>query len=257
MPPICDVSEIRALLGTDRPWAVYALGDLSPVHFGHCSWFAAPGATPALALLYRGFTPPVLLTLGPPDALRPVLDEIAHVPEFFLHVREEVLPLIETRYQVRHRKAMWRMLLDPAAFRPAATADVVGLGLADLEALQRLYADGEPAGESPEFFGPSMLQDGTYRGVYEDGALVAAAGTHLVAVEEGVAAVGNVYTRRDRRGCGLASRLVGAVAGELLRRGVSTVALNVEQGNATAVRVYERLGFARYCAFAEGLAVRK
>jgi predicted GNAT family acetyltransferase len=51
--------------------------------------------------------------------------------------------------------------------------------------------------------------------------------------------------------------LTGAVAAELVGRGVRTVALNVNQGNATAIRVYERLGFVRYCAFVEGVAVRR
>ena len=34
------------------------------------------------------------------------------------------------------------------------------------------------------------------------------------------------------------------------------VALNVNQGNHAARRVYERIGFARYCAFIEGRALR-
>jgi len=39
--------------------------------------------------------------------------------------------------------------------------------------------------------------------------------------------------------------------------GLWTVALNVSQRNTAALGVYERLGFARYCAFYEGLAVRR
>jgi predicted GNAT family acetyltransferase len=71
-----------------------------------------------------------------------------------------------------------------------------------------------------------------------------------------VGAIGNVYTRRDRRGRGLASFVTGAVTAELLRLGLRTVALNVNQRNAAAIRVYEQLGFTRYCAFYEGVAVR-
>jgi RimJ/RimL family protein N-acetyltransferase len=40
------------------------------------------------------------------------------------------------------------------------------------------------------------------------------------------------------------------------RMGLHTIALNVNQRNAAAIRVYERLGFARHCAFYEGIAVR-
>jgi predicted GNAT family acetyltransferase len=65
-----------------------------------------------------------------------------------------------------------------------------------------------------------------------------------------------VYTRRDRRGRGLASRLTSAVTAELLSVGIRLIALNVSQHNSTAIRVYERLGFQRYCPFIEGLASR-
>jgi predicted GNAT family acetyltransferase len=84
---------------------------------------------------------------------------------------------------------------------------------------------------------------------------VAAAGTHLAVPEEGVAAVGNVYTRRDRRGRGLAGRLTGAVVEALGRMNIPVVALNVSRQNAAAIRVYERLGFAIHCEFVEGPAL--
>jgi GNAT superfamily N-acetyltransferase len=257
MPPLTDRAVIRGLLNADRPWAVYALGDLAPALFARCAWFSLREEMSALVLLYRGFTPPVLFTLGEPAVLPALLAEIGDVPQMYLHVRPEVVPLLETRYRVADPKAMWRMILDPAKHRPPDPGGTAPLGPADLDALQRLYADGEPAGEQPGFFSPAMLGKGVYFGAWEGDELVAAAGTHLVAEAEGVAAVGNVYTRRDRRGRGLAARATGAVVAELLRRQVRTVALNVSQENAAAARVYERLGFGRYCPFIEGLAVRR
>jgi ribosomal protein S18 acetylase RimI-like enzyme len=254
LPPITDRSTIRALLEIDRPWSVYALGDLSPARFAHCQWWCAAGGAPALALLYRAFSPPVLLTVGQPDLLQAVVGEIPEEPQMYLHVRPEVMGLLEGRYRVRGRMDMWRMILDLAKLPVVATAGVARLGAGDLEALTRLYADGEATGESPDFFSPGMLAEGVYFGMREGSELVAAAGTHLVAEEESVAAIGNVYTRRDRRGRGLATHLVAATAAELLRRGLRTVALNVAQTNRPAIRVYERLGFAHYCDFVEGLA---
>ena len=255
MPPLTDRPAIRALLETDRPWSVYPLGDLAPERFGHCTWLAAPGPEPALLLVYRAFTPPVLFALGRPAAVAGLLDELAAESALFLHVRPEILPLLKASFRIRGDRTMWRLVLDPTRFRPIPTTAAVRLGPADLPALRRLFADGEPAGEAPEFFAPSMLDDGAYFGACEGEDLIAAAGTHLVEPGEGVAAVGNVYTRRDRRGRGLATRLTGAVTAELLSRGLRTIALNVQEDNA-ALGVYERLGFVRYCPFVEGLAVR-
>jgi ribosomal protein S18 acetylase RimI-like enzyme len=256
MPRLTDPDEIRALLETDRPWAAYALGDLCPGFFEHTEWFHAPGGAPALALLYRSFGTPVLFTLGDPEALPALLEEIHNERQFYLSIRPEVLPLIRSHWQVPQEEAMWRMILDPARFRPAPDAEAVRLGPTDLPALRQLYADGESVGEAPDFFFPSMLEQGVYFGILEGAALVAATGTHLVAPPEGVAAVGNVYTRRDRRGRGLSQRVTGAVTAELLRMELGTIALNVTQGNAAAIRVYERVGFTRYCAFYEGVAER-
>jgi len=253
MPRITDPVEIRALLETDRSWAVYALGDLSPGFFEHSEWFRTSNA-PALILLYRAFATPVLFALGEPELVRGLLDEIGGEREMYLSIRPQILPLVKARYAVHHETAMWRMVL--TGLRPAPTQSATRLGPADLPALQQLYADGQSTGEVPDFFAPSMIEPGVFFGIWEKDALVAAAGTHLVAPSESVGAIGNVYTRRDRRGQGLASRVTSAVATELVRLGLRTVALNVNQRNAAAIRVYEQLGFTRYCAFYEGLAMR-
>lgn len=257
MPRIGDRAEIRAVLETDRPWAVYALGDLAPGFYEHCEWFRAPGEALALALLYHAFDPPVLFTLGKAERLAGLMDEVGGERELYLSIRPDVLPLVRRRYSVRNATAMWRMIVDPTAFRSVGGEGVERLGPADLPALRRLYADGDAAGEAPDFFYPSMVEQGVFCGIREGEVLIAAAGTHLVSVEESVGAVGNVYTRRDRRGRGLARRVTGAVTAELLRMGIRTIALNVNQQNAAAVGVYERLGYRKYCAFCEGIALRR
>jgi ribosomal protein S18 acetylase RimI-like enzyme len=177
--------------------------------------------------------------------------------KLYLSIRPDILPLIHARYALAHETLMWRMVLDPARFVPTPS-NAVRLTLADYSALTRLHADGLPAGEAPDFFAPYMVEQGVFYGIYEGDELVAAAGTHLVAPAEGVAAVGNVYTRRDRRRRGLATQVTGAVTAELLRcmPPGALVALNVMQANTAAVTVYERLGFSRYCGFYEGLAER-
>jgi len=124
----------------------------------------------------------------------------------------------------------------------------------DVPALKKLYADGDKTGESPDFFYDSMVPAGVFFGVYEGEELIAAAGTHLFAPEEGAAAIGNVYVRRDRRGRGLGRIVTSAVLHRL--RHLKTVGLNVRNDNVAAIRVYESLGFVKHCDFFEAIARR-
>ena len=43
-----DAARIRAVLESDRPWAAYALADLSPGFREHCQWFVGEGADPLI-----------------------------------------------------------------------------------------------------------------------------------------------------------------------------------------------------------------
>ncbi len=256
--PLTDLDVIRAFLETDRTWTAYALGDLDPGLRRWCEWVGAEDdhGLRALALLFKGFDPPTLLTIGDAQSIALILGLALRAPRVYLNVREEHMPAVRAHYRIESLEPMWRMALDPREFRPAPGRSVARLGPDDLPAVEALYADGAPVGQSPDFFSASMLEQGVFYGVWEAGALVSVAGTHLVSMQESVGAVGNVYTRRDRRGRGLATAVTSAVTAELVRLGLRTIALNVNQENAAAIRIYERLGYKKYCAFVEGLAAR-
>lgn len=259
MPRLFDKAQIRPILETDRPWAAYALADLEPGFFEHTSWWCAEGAASALALVYSAFGTPVLICVGPAPELRPILNEIDATlgpHELYLVVQPDVIPLLAQRYRISGEKEMLRMVLDPQRYRQADAVGAVRLGPSDVDAVRRLFDDGADSGESPDWFLPDMLAKGIYYGILEDEDLVAVAGTHIVAEGEGVGCLGNIYTRRDRRGRGLGTRVTGAVTGQLVSMALPTIVLNVQAGNAAAIRVYERLGFRRYCGFVEAAAVK-
>jgi GNAT superfamily N-acetyltransferase len=260
MPQLTDKVQIQAILETERPWAAYALADLEPGYCEHAVWFCAAAGIPALALLYRAFALPVLLTVGAARHLRLVLDEVDRTldgpQEVYAVVRPDVFPLLQERYRISHAQAMLRMVLDPRCYRPVVPKGVSRLGPSDLERLQSLYADGEASGEAPDFFMPAMLEQGVYYGVHEGDRLIAAAGTHVVAPTMSVGALGSVYTRRDRRGRGLASRVTSAVISYLSDMKLATVVLNVRANNRAAIRVYEQLGFQTHCQYYEAIASR-
>lgn len=260
MPSLTDRHDIRAILETDIPWAVYALADLAPGFFEHAHWFCAANDEPALVLFFAGFAMPVLITVGKKEALRQILDEVIaelNPAELYAVVKPEVVPLLVDAYEVREERKMQRMILDPERYPPMSMNGIVQLGMADQEALHRLYADGESRGEAPDWFLPQMLEQETYYGIREGSELIAVAGTHVTALSEGVSGLGNIYTRRDRRGRGLGTRVTAAVVHKLLSMGLKTIVLNVRENNTAALRVYARIGFRNYCEYIEAPMVKR
>lgn len=257
---LTDRRQIRAILETDRPWAVYALADLEPGLFEYAQWYCPASDEPALGLFYSGFAIPVLITIGRVEPMRVILDEIVaelNPPELYAVVKPEVLPLLTDHFRVVEERKMRRMILDPERHHSTSMNGVVQLGTPDLEALQRLYADGDANGEAPDWFLPQMLEQETYYGIREDNELVAVAGTHVVALSESVSGLGNIYTRRDRRGRGLGTRVTGAVIATLLTMRLSTIVLNVRASNIAAIHVYDRIGFTSYCEYVEAPMIRR
>lgn len=243
MPRLTDRNEIRTLLRRDPAWSVYALGDLDEPMFARTHWFV-----PDLTLLLHDYGTSILFAMGP-GSVREALECVTG--PVHLQVQGDALDEVARHATVSSLRLMWRMtwtrgrVVSPGAATSRLNAN-------DVPALEALYADGKSSGESPDFFFPSMVANGVFHGIHEGRELVAAAGTHLLAREEGVATIGNVYTRRDRRGRGLGNVVTRAVLGELA--GIETIGLNVRADNDAAMRLYESLGFARHCQFYEALA---
>ena len=83
---------------------------------------------------------------------------------------------------------------------------------------------------------------GAFVGIKVDGRLVAMAGERLQ--PKGWVEVSGVCTHPSYRGRGYAAGLVRLVSGRIVRRGLKPF-LHVAAANASAIRVYESLGFVR------------
>lgn len=255
MPPLADLTAVRALLNRDRPWAAYAIGDLAPGYVEHAEWLVPPDGFSALVLVYRGFDLPIVFSMGDAHQLSGLFGEISP-REISLHIRPEALEPLRAHYALRYIRPMLRMIVEADAFRPASGHAAAPIGEADALAVAQLYDDGHHHGEGPTFFVPAMLRQNTFQGIWEGGALVSIAGTHLYSREEGVCAIGNIYTHSDHRGRGLGACVTSAIVANAIADGISTIILNVGHVNVAAQRVYRRLGFRDYCEFVEGEAVR-
>ncbi|MFN2272283.1 MAG: GNAT family N-acetyltransferase [Anaerolineae bacterium] len=244
-------SRILAYLESDRLYAAYAVGDLEPELFVHCKWFGSEqdGRLQALALHYSGLGFPIVFLMGDAGGLRAIFEGALGIEEAYFTCRQEHLGVMQDFYNWEP-VPMWRMVLQVGRFHPV-DGDCTPLTSDHGEQLTALYAHGEG-----NAFNPRQVPGGAFHGVFENGRLVAAAGTHLVSPTHGVAAVGNIFTHPDFRGRGCATAATSAVVTELLSRGMRDIVLNVNQKNETAIRIYERLGFERCCPFFEGMVDR-
>jgi predicted GNAT family acetyltransferase len=91
----------------------------------------------------------------------------------------------------------------------------------------------------------------SFAGARRGDALVSVAGVHVYSREYRVAALGNITTRPDSRGQGLATIVTARLCQELLSAGIEHVGLNVRADNRSAVACYERIGFQRVADYGE------
>ncbi|MER7457741.1 GNAT family N-acetyltransferase [Micromonospora sp. NPDC126480] len=243
-----DRAVLAELLGRDPVLHAYQLGDLDDFFWPYTSWFRRGEA---VALLYHGAVPATLLAFAAPARaaeLAALLGDLAPVlpARLYAHLSPGLEAALAGAFTVEaagdHRKMA---LTDPGRLAAVPPAGVV-LGGEDLPALRRLYGCAYPG----NWFDERMVGTGQYVGVREDGELVAVAGVHVWSPRYRVAAVGNVTTHPRVRGRGLGAAVVAALC-RRLRESVDHVTLNVKADNAAAVRLYERLGFARVAEYGE------
>jgi GNAT superfamily N-acetyltransferase len=249
---LTNKDQILSFLQQDRIYAAYAIGDLEPSLFAQCQWLGAEhdGEMQALTLFFTGLNPPALFTMGDADGVAAIMDSALQPERAYFTCRAEHLPVVKGYYNLDEIEHMFRMAIIPEDFRPVP-GPTVKLDLPYLGALRQLYQLG-----GGDAFAPYQLRDGIYYGVEVNGQLVSVAGTHLVSPTFGVAAVGNVFTHPDHRRRGYAATCTSHVVEELLAQGLNIV-LNVNQQNAEAIGVYERLGFRKYCPYIEVVGQRK
>jgi GNAT superfamily N-acetyltransferase len=248
-----SAEEARAFLERDRILAAYALADIDQPDIEGSRWWAArrDGELQAVVLVVEGLPFRPCFATGSPDALSLIFREAIREPRLLLATPPRCRLAVETTYRFERVDQMLRMVVNVSTFRPRVTHRVSKLGAEDLDAVIDLYGHA-----SRTYFTPERMRREIYFGIYQGGALVSAAGTHVRSERASIAAVGNVLTRLAYRGRGMATSCTSAVTEAALNEHRDVV-LNVRHDNAPAVAVYERLGYVTHGTFLEGPAVRR
>jgi RimJ/RimL family protein N-acetyltransferase len=255
--PLTNPAPIRAFLGDDPALTAYALGDLDPDFWPDSEFSGAlvDDQLVAVMLRYRGLSPTIITAFGDSNGVRAIFDAASLPREMYCLMPEEHGDLIADYYTLHDPHREWRMVLNPAQFKPPDLRLAKRLQPEQADLLANLYHQAANPGEAIVAFSPAQIAQGRFYGVWIAGELAATAGTHIWSPAESVAAIGNVFTRPDRRSRGYATGCTAAVVRDALDARIGTVVLNVRQDNVAAIHVYEKLGFRRYHVFVEGPGV--
>jgi RimJ/RimL family protein N-acetyltransferase len=240
--------HIRQILESERIWCAYALADLDPAEAERCTWLTN---MEAVVLIYKGFDPAVLFAHGKTDMLHRLFDQVPS-GNYQYTLKEPLRMMLNQGLEPAHEERMWRMNLDLNKFPSVSTVGVERIGLEDLSSIKHLYRNYP---DQPDAFHERQLAMGPFYGIRENGEIISIAGVHIISPWASVAAIGNVFTRPDRRGQGFATKTSAAVIQAVLEQGIDTIVLNVAMDNEPALRCYEKLGFTPHCSYYEGSGI--
>lgn len=247
-----DPDLLRRYCLRDPGRYLFHLGDLDPREWRHSDYlvWGDPADPGALLLIYRGLSVPCVIAFGDRGPLgEPFADALPLLPgSGFIHAFDADLRRLEGQADVNRRglfrRMSWRGF--PAGFDEENKGRALRLGMPDLDDLQAFYADCYPEAH----FEPVQLEKSFLFGIREEGRLLSVAGLHVLSEAEGVAMLGNIATRREHRGRGLAGAATAALL-EHLSESVPHIGLNVHADNAAADRLYRRLGFREVFVYEE------
>lgn len=247
MRKVEDPSELADLFEGDRETHIYGLADLEEPFWSNSTWYRDGRAAVGVVTVGDDWVSGYAMSRIAPDETLAVLADIQDSLPAGTWVTgpRGMFEGISRVRQVRDIGPHWRMILD-GPIDVEESPQAVLLGPEDLDALSDLH--GSDPGRA--FFLPAMLAGNPFVGVWEDGRLVASAGTHVASKQHGVAAVGAVITRPSHRGRGLGLKTTAALCQRLVGE-YKTIGLNVETANEQALRIYDRLGFRRSFQYEE------
>jgi ribosomal protein S18 acetylase RimI-like enzyme len=252
-----DREAIASFLQRHAAVRLYELGDLDDFFWPSTTWYALTeaGEIRELALAYNAGDLMVLLATGAADpaAAEELLRGVRHLlpRRFYTHLGVGLGRALADDWRAEPHGLYDKMALsDPAQLAALDTAATTRFTPDDQAELEAFYAESYPG----NWFDPRMLQTGHYYGYREGGApsgpIMCVAGVHVYSATQRVAALGNITTRPDARGRGLATLVTARLCRELLRS-VDQIGLNVRADNAAAIRCYARLGFTRVGQYEE------
>ncbi|MEI9985234.1 MAG: GNAT family N-acetyltransferase [Aliidongia sp.] len=219
------MTDTQATAQLDNPiWAALTTGNKALAEGGPLAWRYPPDVAPFAAIADRtALSFEALATLVPPDG------RIALAT---------VDPLVPPPALVIDRQALLiQMVLNAPIASVQSEPEHVVLGAPDMADMLDLTGRTRPGP-----FGPRTIEFGQYIGIRVKGALAAMAGERMRFGR--FVEISGVCVDPDYRGKGYAAVLITRLARQLQAQALTPM-LHVYEDNASAIALYEKLGFAR------------
>jgi GNAT superfamily N-acetyltransferase len=226
----------------------YQIGVAEEPYSRFATWVGWPASRPeSVVVFYEIDEPALVFCAGRAEGTRAILEAAGQLPsELYAVCPHEHLPAFERWYRFERPIEMQRMALPSGADVPEPELSAEQLKPEHLpEILSLLRSEGMR-------LDPVQLHGGRYFGVRHHGELVSVAAAHFVSRRRGMAFIGNIVTRPDRRGRGFARAAMLRLIHEL-RPLAPAICLDVNVANEGAAKLYETLGFAPRSRHLEGL----
>lgn len=223
---------------------IYQIGDLDDFFWPYTTWYGDNETDPQnIILVYAGVTPPTMIALTSDDikGMSTLLKNVKqHLPEkFYCHLTPGLIELFSEKEVIEDLGTHYKMSLMQLNQNVEINDDRIKKLLpGDYETIKSFYSISYP----DNWFDKRMLETGMYYGYFEDGDLTGIAGIHVYSPDYKVAALGNITTHPEHRGKGIATQVTYKLCTELLKK-VDHISLNVEKGNESAMKCYEKIGF--------------
>ncbi|MBG93071.1 MAG: hypothetical protein CL792_03735 [Chloroflexi bacterium] len=234
-----NVREIESIISNDRAYSAYALGHLEKELFRQSKFYLSESKNSSGIVMHSTGLGNTSITIGDSKAISAILSIYPGNRQSYLVTASEThLPILKKYYHVEQIIHMQRMTVNNKNFTPQ-NGQVEKLTGTHINALNLLYRKGG----GPYFSSSKTVDQGVYFGIFNNGSLVAAGGSHVVAPNQQIAVVGNIFTDLNFRGKGYATYVTSAITQQLLNYGCAEVVLSVNPENIPAVSAYKRLGF--------------
>ena len=217
---------------------VLPLGDLySPLLRVSDVYGAIKNKVVGVCSIYRAFsTPSIVFGSAAPEVKKALLKTaLSEIPNEFISLcQPNDADLFKEYSTVLHLHSEQQMIANPPR-HTECNIEVVKVRKNDLELLNKFYVD-----HHAEAWAPIQFRAGPYYCVKQEDKIVSAAGVHLVAPQ--IAQLGNIVTDEAYRNRGFATACTNALSADLASNG-RIISLFVRTDNASAIHIYEKLGF--------------